>query len=537
MPPQKAVRKHPDPRPWAKVPFGQKSKDAHLPGILVGRASRLAKTLRRDSKIRRLSRHPLLAQCSRAQLRLFARACDEVEVRPGETLARQGWIGHWFFLIDEGMAEVVAFGRSVALLEAGQYFGELALFDGGTHPATVRSQTSMTLFVIHRRHFAALIDRIPSLRQELIASMVRRLRAALVSRGDPLPVLDPGFWTEVVSARRPALAAPSLLALRLRRLAVTAVVLSILAAGMTRYHPPFAVASPGVTFDVSNDVEVTGVKVWRTSGHYLLTSVHFARPNVFGVVFAAVRSDRELVPIPRNADLGWLRRQQRVMFRESQLLAAAAAARLDGMQVVMSGSGAIVTGLIAGSPASRVMRPGDVIVEIDGRSVRIASDAGKAIRAHPPESPLKLSIERQGRRYEALVDLGSGRRSPDGAPVGAYVVTRNLQVKLPFDVSFKRHDIGGPSAGLVYALVIADILDEVDYLGGRTVAATGTIDEEGRVGPVGGIRYKGEAALAGDAWMFLVPAGQTDDTSGQPLLVTGVSDLRGALKALIDSRI
>lgn len=536
MPPEKAVRKHPEPGQWSRTPLAH--QDRRPPGVLLGPAARLLKTLRkRDTKIRRLSRHPLLAQCTRAELRLFSKACDEVEVRAGETLARQGWIGHWFFLIDEGSAEVILHQRRLALLEPGQYFGELALFDGGTHPATVRAASPMTLFVIHRRHFAALIDRIPSLRQELIASMVRRLRAAVETRGDPLPVLDPAFWADLPQPRRPALAARGLLPLRLRRLAWTAAMLGAVGAGMARYHPPVAVASPGATFDVSNDVLLAGVESFKPSGHYLLTAVHFDRPNVFEVIIAAVRSDREIMPIPRDADLRWLRRQQRVLFRESQMLAAAAAARLAGLKVTLAGSGALVTGLVPGSPASRVMQAGDVILAIDDTPVRIASDAGKAIRAHSSDAAVKVTFEREGRRYDAKIDRGSAGGNTDSAPVGAYVVTRDLKVGLPFEMKFSARDIGGPSAGLVYALVIADILDDSDYLNGRTIAATGTIDEDGRIGPVGGIRYKGDAAIHGDAWLFLVPSGQVDQTSGQPLLVIGVSTLREALAALIDSRI
>lgn len=115
------------------------------------------------------------------------------------------------------------------------------------------------------------------------------------------------------------------------------------------------------------------------------------------------------------------------------------------------------------------------------------------------------------------------------------VTTRDLRAILPFDVSFRdRPDIGGPSAGLAYALAIADMLDPPDDARGRAVAATGTIDAEGNVGDVGGVTEKAVAAEAAGADVFLVPRGEMShaDDAGGGLTVYGIDHLSQALQAL-----
>ena len=102
---------------------------------------------------------------------------------------------------------------------------------------------------------------------------------------------------------------------------------------------------------------------------------------------------------------------------------------------------------------------------------------------------------------------------------------------LPFQVRFsERPDVAGPSAGLAYALAIADLLDQGDYARGRTVAATGTIQVDGDVGVVGGVEQKALAAERDGADLFLVPSAEA--ARGADLRVQGVGRLEQALALL-----
>lgn len=492
----------------------------------------------RDSKLARLARHPLLAGCSRAERRLFAWYSDQIECEPGDVLVRQGWIGHWFFLIDDGVVDVIQNSQTVTRLHGGQYFGELALFAGGAQPVTIRAHSHIKLFVTHRRHLAVLIDRIPNLRWELIASMARRLRATSAAQGI-VPVLTPEFLVDA-SLFKPhwALGGSRRLTSSLRKLAFGAALLIPAGFVLVNYQPPVAVIAPGPTYDISRDIVISGVASETPSGKYLLTSIRVERPNLLGFIAAAIRADREVVPIPHDEDVKWVRLQQEALFVESRMLAAAAAAKVQGMEVSLSGTGALVTGLIPDSPAAAVLQRGDVIVAINGASVRVATDAAKLIKSHKGDALLKLDLERSGRSTVVYVprapELGG---SESILAIGAFVLTRDLEVNLPFRVDFKDRDIGGPSAGLVYALAISDMLNGADYARGRIIAATGTIDSEGHVGPVGGVRYKGEASQRAGAGIFLVPSAFVDETAGQPLLVFGINSLLDALSVLVESQI
>lgn len=493
---------------------------------------------RRDSKLSRLARHPLLAKCSRGERRLFSWYADEVECAPGDTIVRQKYIGHWFFLIDSGVADVIRDRRIVGRLHGGQYFGELALFGGGGHPSTIRARTLLRLFVVHRRHFAVLIDRIPRLRWELISSMSRRLRASATENAVVQPVIVPDFLVSPQPKPRWTIGASRRIAARVRRIAWTVVLLVAAGFALANFHPPVAVITPGPTFDVSHDIAITGLPVEVPSGKYLLTSIRVDRPNVLGLLLAAVRADREIVPIPRNEDLKWVHLQQQTLFNESRLLAAAAAAKAQGMKVSLTGTGALVTGLIPESPASGALQRGDVIVSVDESAVSVAADAGRLIKSHEGSHALRLEVERQSRRIAVNVPTTvEPRHSESTLAIGAFVQTRELRVELPFKIDFVKRDIGGPSAGLVYALAISDMLNQADYAHGRTIAATGTIDADGRVGAVGGVKYKGESSQRAGALIFLVPSGLVDEAAGQPLLVLGIDSLIEALTALIESQI
>jgi PDZ domain-containing protein len=99
-------------------------------------------------------------------------------------------------------------------------------------------------------------------------------------------------------------------------------------------------------------------------------------------------------------------------------------------------------------------------------------------------------------------------------------------------VKFRKREIGGPSAGLAYALAVYDMLSSNDVANGRTIATTGTIDIDGRIGPVGGIEEKVVAAKDAKATIFLVPDDEVEGARGSGLDVHGVSTLKDAIAVL-----
>jgi CRP/FNR family cyclic AMP-dependent transcriptional regulator len=119
---------------------------------------------------------PLFSALTKPELQEVLQASDEIEVEAGRELVTEGRVGHEFFLILEGEAQVRRGGEPVAALRPGDYFGELALLDQGPRSATVVAKTEMTLLVLGQREFAGLLQNIPGLAAKLLPSLAHRLR-------------------------------------------------------------------------------------------------------------------------------------------------------------------------------------------------------------------------------------------------------------------------------------------------------------------------------------------------------------------------
>lgn len=123
-----------------------------------------------------LSRVPLLSACSKKDLRAIAKLADEVSVDEERELVVQDTAGREAFIIMEGEAEVHRGGRRIATLGPGDYFGELALLDGGPRTATVVAASPMRLLVLGQREFHSLLDEVPGLSAKIMRSMAARIR-------------------------------------------------------------------------------------------------------------------------------------------------------------------------------------------------------------------------------------------------------------------------------------------------------------------------------------------------------------------------
>ena len=308
-------------------------------------------------------------------------------------------------------------------------------------------------------------------------------------------------------------------------------------AGGYLYHPPLATISPGAAFDVTDDIHISGVPVGDVNGEYVLTAVSIDQPNALGAVWAWVSGDSEVVPVssvvPEGVDEDEYFRQEREVFEQSEQLAAAAAARVVGLDVKISGTGALIVEVLEGTPAASELQAGDVIVEIDDQPVELLTDLQRVVRPRPPGTTFTIRIERDGRERTVKIDsVRLGGVSEGTVGIGVMVSTRDFTIDIPFVISFDRRDIGGPSAGFVYALAIADLLDPEDHAGGRSIAATGTIDQEGSVGGIGHPDLKAAAAEDAGADVFLVPESQVDEVEDVDIEVLGVDTLEDALGLL-----
>jgi PDZ domain-containing secreted protein/Zn-dependent protease/CBS domain-containing protein len=303
------------------------------------------------------------------------------------------------------------------------------------------------------------------------------------------------------------------------------------------YRPPLAVISPADAIDISDDITIDGAPVSELSGRYLLLAVEVSQPTALGALLAIVHPRQDVLPIsavvPEGVGDTEYAEEQRNIFRESRMVAAAAAARAAGFEVALSGSGARIAGILPGSPASRGLRAGDTITAVDGTPVNLAGDLSSIISGRPSGTTFEMTVQRDD--DELQLSVTSTRLEPrgEGRPsIGVLVETRDFEMDLPFEIEFRDRRIGGPSAGLAYALAIADLLDPEDLAGGRDVAASGTVRINGEVGPVGGLVQKAAAAEAAGAEILLVPDEEVAATGATRLPVRGVGSVGEAISTL-----
>jgi Lon-like protease len=208
-----------------------------------------------------------------------------------------------------------------------------------------------------------------------------------------------------------------------------------------------------------------------------------------------------------------------------------------GYEVPVRIDGVIVVGVQEGSAAEGVLDVGDTVLAIDGE---VLDDIGDVTRIMSPKQPgevVTLQVEplqRDGVREEQ-VTLGASPDDPARGLIGIQLEPRAPAYDFPIDVSIDSGNVGGPSAGLAFTLAVLDVLTPGELTGGLAVAVTGTIDAEGRVGDVGGVRQKTAAAIAEGYDVFLVPSGEYDEArerAGDAIEVIAVDTLQEALDAL-----
>ena len=131
--------------------------------------------LRRDAKVELLKNVPLFAGCTKAELRRLARICDEIDLREGTVLTREGRTAHEFFVIVEGTVRVTKGGKKLADLGPGAWLGEIALLTGAPRTATATATSSTRTLVIVDRDFRKLVEDVPSIAMKVLTSVAERL--------------------------------------------------------------------------------------------------------------------------------------------------------------------------------------------------------------------------------------------------------------------------------------------------------------------------------------------------------------------------
>lgn len=197
------------------------------------------------------------------------------------------------------------------------------------------------------------------------------------------------------------------------------------------------------------------------------------------------------------------------------------------------------------SPSDDVLDPGDRILSVDGEEIDGVEDLGRILSRFAPGDVVDMQIERLDDDGDPVVsdvevELTSSPEEPDRTIVGFYPFDTR-RVELPFELDIDTGSIGGPSAGLAFTLTLIDELTPGELTGGQRIAVTGTIELDGTVGPIGGLRQKASAVSQAGVDVFLVPTAQRDDdiaaarlAGGDDLTIIQVGTLEEALAVLLE---
>jgi PDZ domain-containing protein len=280
--------------------------------------------------------------------------------------------------------------------------------------------------------------------------------------------------------------------------------LAVLALVASLIRLPYYVISPGPARDVKPLIHIDEQTVYPSDGHLLLTAVNLRQANVYDALEAWIDPAKSVVP-ERDILAPGETHEEEVERARSEMDTS----KIDAAVVALSdyvgypanhGRGVLVESVLSGAPADGKLFTGDVILAVDGVRIDDPEELGDRIRAAGEGHSLMLRVEAGGEVHEVEV-------APATVPDVEYPIIGITSVhNFPFPLSIDSADIGGPSAGLMWSLGLAELLSPGDLTKGRVIAGTGEIFPDGQVGAIGGVEEKVVAAERAGATIFFAPA-------------------------------
>lgn len=293
---------------------------------------------------------------------------------------------------------------------------------------------------------------------------------------------------------------------------VVFVVVVAAVAGAALIPTPYYLFQPGALRATQPRIEISGHESFQSAGTVYFTTVSVQNATPLGLVRGwlddaiDIKEEREVYPRGQEREIA----ENRVAMDESKVAATMVAFEQVGYPATLTGSGALIERVLRGFPASGTFRQGEVITALEGQPISVAGDLRRVLGSSPPGTRVRVQLrDQEGATRTVEVELGQNPDDPEDRRgyLGIVPATADLAVDLPFEVELDAGRVTGPSAGLAWTLGLIDRLTPGDLTGGTAVAVTGTIDLEGRVGPIGGVTQKLASAIRAGVTRFFYPAG------------------------------
>ncbi|WKD59684.1 YlbL family protein [Corynebacterium caspium] len=311
---------------------------------------------------------------------------------------------------------------------------------------------------------------------------------------------------------------------------------------------PYAAQAPGPIFNTlgkieeSPVVEVSGVPTYDTSGELNMTTVSvFTNMTLAQAISRWLIHGDDLIPIeqifPPDMSQEEVNQSNKIAFNNSEANATVAALNYLGKELKVQ-----VMGVLEDAPVVGKLAEGDIITAVDNAAVHKPSEVKAAILAKKPGDKVLLTVENNGKQRVETITLGAnpGLPSEAGKPeatsetafLGVLMSSRSAD---GIDIDYHLNEVGGPSAGMIFSLAVIDKLTPGELTAGEVIAGTGTISEDGTVGPIGGIAHKIKAAEKHGAKLFLAPSANCKEAlsvNAKDMVIARVDKLTDAVNAI-----
>tara|TARA_B100000945_G_scaffold321196_1_gene334397 strand:+ start:3137 stop:4201 length:1065 start_codon:yes stop_codon:yes gene_type:complete len=304
---------------------------------------------------------------------------------------------------------------------------------------------------------------------------------------------------------------------RQKKLLVTVLSIFIVIGSLTFVKTDYYFMSPGPPYQW--DIEYGNIENYEFNGNLFQLTVRRDEANALIYAWSYVDKSIDLYPreviLPKGVTPDELSQISIQNMKTSENVAIAVALTYIGYDIGSKGDGVSVVGILDDSPVKDKLQRGDLLNSINGIEISSATEFIATLRRYQIGDVISIGVERDfdGERKNIEVQTKLIEHVEyEGEPmVGFLATTVNERFDFPFEVDIKTGNVGGPSAGLMMALNVYNNLIPKDITNSLVIAGTGTIEIDGSVGPVGGIKQKVIAAKRAGAELILVPTANFEE--------------------------
>ena len=297
--------------------------------------------------------------------------------------------------------------------------------------------------------------------------------------------------------------------------------------------------SPGPPYQW--DIEINEVETFNFEGNLFQLTVRRDEANYFVYAWANINNEIDLYPreviLPDGVTPQELSEISIQNMITSENVAIAVALNSLGYNIESEGDGVLVVGLLDNSPVKDILLKNDLITSINNEIVKSTTEFISLLKTYEIGDTVQIGLIREDKEINIKTTLIEHIEYENEPMVGFLASTPNQQFVFPFEVDINTGNVGGPSAGMMMALNVYNKLVEEDITNGEKIAGTGTIEIDGSVGPVGGVKQKVIAAKRANASLILVPTANFQEAnvySDENTSIVAVDSFEEALNVISD---